>query len=225
MSEPKFVPKTVYVTYIASTPEKVWAALTSAEFTTQYFFGRSVEIEHKVGGDFTMRMPDGRFDIKGRVVEWDPPRRLTVTWGVAFEEFRELPESLVTYDIEPMGGKRQAHDDGGPPMGRPRRHPRRRAPGLAVDPVEPQERAGDRQADRDQREDGTAQGDAGGGQGGVCNETLARCGSGAVAGYRRLALIFSSAAEPGQSSFSASELSGASTVLKWRCRSSGSRST
>ena len=49
MSEPKFVPKTIYVTYIASTPEKVWAALTSAEFTTQYFFGRSVEIEHKVG--------------------------------------------------------------------------------------------------------------------------------------------------------------------------------
>jgi uncharacterized protein YndB with AHSA1/START domain len=81
MSEPKFVPKTVYVTYIASTPEKVWAALTSAEFTKQYFFGRSVEIEHKVGGDFTMRMPDGRFDIKGRVVEWDQPRRLTVTWG------------------------------------------------------------------------------------------------------------------------------------------------
>ena len=51
-----------------------------------------------------MRMPDGRFDIKGEVVEWDPPRRLSVTWGVAFEEFRELPESLVTYDIEPMGG-------------------------------------------------------------------------------------------------------------------------
>jgi uncharacterized protein YndB with AHSA1/START domain len=100
MSEPKFV----YVTYIASTPEKLWQALTSAEFTKQYFFGRSVEIEHKVGGDFMMRMPDGRFDIKGRVIEWDPPRRLTVTWGVAFEEFRELPESLVTYEIEPMGG-------------------------------------------------------------------------------------------------------------------------
>jgi uncharacterized protein YndB with AHSA1/START domain len=104
MNEPKFVPKTVYVTYIASTPEKVWAALTSAEFTTKYFFGRSVEIEHKVGGDFIMRMPDGRLDIKGRVVEWDPPRRLTMTWGVDFEEFRELPESLVTYDIELMGG-------------------------------------------------------------------------------------------------------------------------
>jgi uncharacterized protein YndB with AHSA1/START domain len=104
MTEPKFVPKTVYVTYIDSTPEKIWAALTSAEFTKQYFFGRSVEIEPKVGGSFAMRMPDGKFDIKGKVIEWDPPRRLSVTWSVAFEEFRELPESLVTYDIEPMGG-------------------------------------------------------------------------------------------------------------------------
>jgi uncharacterized protein YndB with AHSA1/START domain len=103
MSEPRFVPKTVYVIYIASTPEKVWEALTSAEFTRQYFSGRSVEIEPKVGGSFVMRMPDRRFDVKGRVVEWDPPRRLSATWAVDFEEFRELPESLVTYDIEPMG--------------------------------------------------------------------------------------------------------------------------
>jgi len=103
MSEPTFVPKTIYIIYIASTPEKVWAALTSSEFTTRYFFGRSVEIEGKVGGGFAMRMPDGRFYIKGRVVEWDPPRRLQMTWAVDFEEFRELPESLVTYEIETLG--------------------------------------------------------------------------------------------------------------------------
>jgi len=104
MRESKFLPKTVYVTYIASTPEKVWEALTSAELTRQFFFSRTIEIEPMVGGSFAMRMPDGKFDIKGKVIEWDPPRRLSVTWGVAFEEFRELPESLVTYDIEPMGG-------------------------------------------------------------------------------------------------------------------------
>jgi uncharacterized protein YndB with AHSA1/START domain len=103
LSEPKFVPKTSYVIHIVSTPEKVWEALTSTEFTTRFFFGRSVEIEPKVGGSFLMRMPDGRFDIKGRVVEWDPPRRLSATWEVDFAEFRELPTCLVTYDIEPMG--------------------------------------------------------------------------------------------------------------------------
>jgi uncharacterized protein YndB with AHSA1/START domain len=103
MTEPKFVPKTIYVIYIASTPEKVWEALTSPEFTRQYFSGRSVEIEPKVGGRFLMRMPDGRMDVTGRVTEWDPPRRLSATWAVDFAEFRELPECLVTYDIEPMG--------------------------------------------------------------------------------------------------------------------------
>jgi uncharacterized protein YndB with AHSA1/START domain len=105
MSEPKFVPNTVYVTYIASTPEKVWDALTSAEFSRQYFFGHSIELEPKAGGSFILRTPGGRVHIKGRVIEYDPPRRLATTWNVeGIEEFRELPESLVTYDIEPMGG-------------------------------------------------------------------------------------------------------------------------
>jgi len=101
---PDWKPKTVYVTYIASTPEKVWAALTSPEFTRQYFFGRTIEIEPKEDGGFVLRMPDGRVDVKGRVVEWNPPRRLSVTWTVDWNpQMRELPECLVTYDIEQAG--------------------------------------------------------------------------------------------------------------------------
>ena len=105
MSEPKFVPNTVYVTYIASTPEKVWEALTGAEFTRQYFFGHSIEVEAEVGGRFILRAPDGSVHMSGRVIEYDPPRRLATTWRVeGMEAFRELPKSLVTYEIEPMGG-------------------------------------------------------------------------------------------------------------------------
>ena len=104
MSEPTCVPKTVNVVYIAATPEKVWAALTSAEFTRQYFFGRSVEIEQKVGGSFILRMPDGRVDVEGKVKECDPPRRLSVTWRVMWiEEMRKLPDCLVTYQIDALG--------------------------------------------------------------------------------------------------------------------------
>jgi uncharacterized protein YndB with AHSA1/START domain len=99
-----FVPKTVYVTYIAAPPEKVWAALIEAEFTRQYFFGYAVEIELKVGGRFIMRMPDGRIGIAGTVVGCDPPRRLSVTWRVEWhEDMRKLPECLISYDIEPLG--------------------------------------------------------------------------------------------------------------------------
>ena len=45
MNIDKFKPTTVYTIYIASTPEKVWEALTSAEFSQKYFFGNSVEVE------------------------------------------------------------------------------------------------------------------------------------------------------------------------------------
>jgi uncharacterized protein YndB with AHSA1/START domain len=99
-----FKPKTVYVTYIAATPEKVWQALTDPAFTKQYFFGRTIEIEPRVGGTFILRMPDGRVDVKGRVVEWSPPWRLSVTWTVDWmPEMRDLPECLVTYDLAQAG--------------------------------------------------------------------------------------------------------------------------
>ena len=77
MTETEFKPKTVYVTYIASTPEKVWQALTDPAFTRQYFFGFSIEVEPREGGAFILRMPDGSVHMTGRVVEWSPPRRFS----------------------------------------------------------------------------------------------------------------------------------------------------
>ena len=74
MSKPDFI----YTIYIASTPEKVWQALTSAEFSTKYFFGNSVEVEPRVGGTFIVRTPDGALHITGEVFEYEPPRKLTV---------------------------------------------------------------------------------------------------------------------------------------------------
>jgi uncharacterized protein YndB with AHSA1/START domain len=95
---------TLYVTYIASTPRKVWAALTSSEFTTQYFFGRSVESDWKEGSPWILRKPDGTADVRGVIREGDPPRRLVVSWNVdGPEELKDLPESIVTYELEVVG--------------------------------------------------------------------------------------------------------------------------
>jgi len=100
----RFKPKTVYVTYIAAMPEKVWQALTNAEFTTQYFFGFAVELEPRTGGRFRMLWPDGRVHVAGEVAEWSPPHRLAVTWLIeGMKDFGELPECLVTYEIAPSG--------------------------------------------------------------------------------------------------------------------------
>jgi len=101
----RFKPNTVYVTYIASTPEKVWQALTDPAFTKQYFGGLAVDVEPRAGGAFFLRYPDGGVHMSGRVTEWSPPRRFSCTWTVeGMADFRELPECLVTYEIEQTGG-------------------------------------------------------------------------------------------------------------------------
>lgn len=99
-----FKPLTVYTIYIASTPEKVWEALTSAEFSRKYFFGNSVEIDLKVGGAYIVRTPDGSLHISGEVAECVPCRKLSFTFNVNWPELIEkLGPTLVTYDIEPAG--------------------------------------------------------------------------------------------------------------------------
>ena len=99
-----FKPAIVYTIYIASTPEKVWQALTTVEFSRQYFFGNSVEVDLRVGGAFIVRTPDGALNISGEVFECDPPRKLSFTFNVNWPALIEkLGPTLVTYEIEPVG--------------------------------------------------------------------------------------------------------------------------
>jgi uncharacterized protein YndB with AHSA1/START domain len=104
MNLEQFKPLTVYTIYIASTPEKVWEALTSAVFSKQYFFGNEVEVEPRLRGAFIVRTPDGALHISGEVLAYDPPRKLAVTFNVNWPELIEkLGPTLVTYEIEPVG--------------------------------------------------------------------------------------------------------------------------
>jgi len=99
-----FKPATVYTIYIASTPEKVWEALTSAALSRKYFFGNAVEVDLKIGGAYIVHTPDGSLHISGEVIECDPPRKLTVTFNVNWPALIEkLGPTLVTYEIEPAG--------------------------------------------------------------------------------------------------------------------------
>jgi len=97
-------PDLVYVMFIRSTPQKVWDALTQSAFTTQFFFGRTIESDWKQGSPWRLVMEDGRTDVEGEVLESDPPRRLQVSWRVDWiEEARALAPAIVTYDIEQAG--------------------------------------------------------------------------------------------------------------------------
>ena len=104
MNIEKFRPAIVYTIYIASTPEKVWQALTSAELSRKYFSGNAVEVDLKVGGAYIVRTPDGALHISGEVIECAPLRKLTVTFNVNWPALVEkLGPTLVTYEIEQAG--------------------------------------------------------------------------------------------------------------------------
>jgi uncharacterized protein YndB with AHSA1/START domain len=111
-----FKPSLVYTIYIASTPEQVWQALTSAEFSRNYFFGNAIEVDLRVGGAYIVRTPDGSLHISGEVIECEPPKKLTVTFNVNWAALVEkLGPTLVTYEIEPAGNAvrltlTEAHD-------------------------------------------------------------------------------------------------------------------
>ena len=104
MNIDSFKPAIVYTIYIAATPEQVWQALTTAEFSRQYFSGFAIEADLRVGGAFIARAPDGSVHISGEVFECDPPKRLTITWNVNWPALVEkLGPTLVTYEIEQAG--------------------------------------------------------------------------------------------------------------------------
>jgi uncharacterized protein YndB with AHSA1/START domain len=95
-------PKFVYVTYIASTPEKVFRALTSAEMSKQYWSGNFVESDWKVGSPFALRLPrHEKEDITGEVLEFDPPRRLSYTFCTHHGGMEGEGASRVLFEIEP----------------------------------------------------------------------------------------------------------------------------
>ncbi len=95
MDKPKFV----YSSYINTTPEKLWEALTSSAFTQQYWGGHKIESAWTVGAPVTFIKPGGSVDVKSGVLQIDPPRLLSYTFicrprGSAVEE-----ATNVTFEI------------------------------------------------------------------------------------------------------------------------------
>jgi len=94
----------VYVTYIRTTPEKLWDALLQPEFTRQYWSGVRAECEWKQGSPWKLLFPDGRVADTGEVLEIDPPRRLVLKWQNEFmPEMKEEGYSRCTMELESQG--------------------------------------------------------------------------------------------------------------------------
>lgn len=95
----------VYVTYIRTSPERLWEALTSAQFMQQYWFGMHAESDWKVGSAWRLLFADGRVADTGEVLEADPPRRLVLKWRNEFtSELKAEGYSQCRFELEPNGG-------------------------------------------------------------------------------------------------------------------------
>ena len=93
----------VYVTYIRTTPEELWAALTTAEFTKKFWFGVKLETVWKVGARWQLIAADGAVTDEGVVREFDRPRRIVLAWNhVRRQELATEGEALCVMEIEPQ---------------------------------------------------------------------------------------------------------------------------
>jgi uncharacterized protein YndB with AHSA1/START domain len=94
----------VYVTYIRTTPEKLWKALIEPEFTRQFWWNTTQESEWKPGASWKILMADGRVADSGEVVEIEPHRRLVLRWRNEFRpELKAEGDSRLTYQLEKEG--------------------------------------------------------------------------------------------------------------------------
>ena len=91
-------PKLVYVTYIKTTPEELWEALTNPDFIQQYWYGRRNESDLRVGSKIQSYGPEREPEWSGEILKCEPPRVLSYT----FAEGSEAP-SRVTFEIGKLG--------------------------------------------------------------------------------------------------------------------------
>jgi len=95
----------VYVTYIRTTPEKLWSALTDdAEFMKQYWFGMHCQSQWTARSSWKLVSGDDQIFDAGEIVEVEPPRRLVIRWQHQNKpELKAEGASLCTMELEPCG--------------------------------------------------------------------------------------------------------------------------
>jgi uncharacterized protein YndB with AHSA1/START domain len=113
MSKPEFV----YITYIETTPEKLFQALTDSKFTKRYWFGTELRTDWTIGSPVEVVM-NGTLTDTGRILEFDPPKRISYSFHhEANEVLRREKPSRATFVLEPYGSLTKLtliHDDFAP---------------------------------------------------------------------------------------------------------------
>ena len=110
MNKPEFV----YVSYIATTPEKLWEALTSSEFISQYWGGRTIHSDWKVASPVKLLKANGEVDWIGEILQSNRPHLLSYTFhpqSFLRSEGISEPPSRVTFEISGLGSEKSSKRD------------------------------------------------------------------------------------------------------------------
>jgi uncharacterized protein YndB with AHSA1/START domain len=98
----------IYRVFIRATPQAIWDAITTPEWTQRFGYGLRDEYELRPGGSYrgyanagmlAMGLPE--ITVDGEVIEADPPHRLVITWrmvmdpSMAAEGFTRLTYEIV----------------------------------------------------------------------------------------------------------------------------------
>jgi uncharacterized protein YndB with AHSA1/START domain/DNA-binding transcriptional ArsR family regulator len=97
-------PRLVYQIIIQAPPERVWAAITTAEFTARYYYGSTLQTDLTVGSPFTYHLPNSAPIVEGEVVASEPPNRLVHTYHSLWPPMNEDAPTRVTWELESMPG-------------------------------------------------------------------------------------------------------------------------
>jgi uncharacterized protein YndB with AHSA1/START domain len=94
----------VYVTFIRTTPEKLWEALTDPQFTRTYWFGTTVDSDWKKGSPWRLIGSDGGLTDTGEILEIDRPRRMVIRWQNEWKpELKAEGPGRCTFELERVG--------------------------------------------------------------------------------------------------------------------------
>jgi uncharacterized protein YndB with AHSA1/START domain len=92
----------IYSIFIRTTPEELWQAITTPEFTAKYFYGARISI---TADGYQSLGPDESVWGETDVSEYEPPRRLVHGWRSLYDaDMAAEAESRVTWEIEPQDG-------------------------------------------------------------------------------------------------------------------------
>ncbi|PLT33150.1 SRPBCC family protein [Bacillus sp. V5-8f] len=91
----------VYVTYISTTPEKIWEGLTNGDISQKYFFGTRVDSDWKVGSPVTYSR-NGMVSDYGNVLKYEPQSLLSFTWTYKGDNTPRQSPTRVTFTLKPM---------------------------------------------------------------------------------------------------------------------------